>query len=214
MQAKRLNSGFTFVEILLVTAMLSVIGLSIYATFNSGINLWLRINKQQSAEDVNIFFEKISHDLRNSFKYTDIVFRGRGDEISFPVVANFQGKRSRTQGIGKVDYIFDRGTDSIKKRESNYSEAYKGKVGNEREVVSNIESLSFRYYYYDPEEKQCFWVGSWQEEEDGEKLGLVVEKKLPLAVRIAIEVKDGRIKRRFQRTVFIPAAYHTFFKTK
>lgn len=204
-------TGFTFVEILLVMTLLSVIGLSMYATFTNGINFWLRINEKQAAEDIVVFFEKISHDLRNSFRYTGIDFRGRDDKVSFPIIGEFQGKRGKVEGIGRVEYFFDAGSDSVKTRQSNYSQVYKDKTGPERELVTDIESLSFRYYYYDPALKQYLWESSWQEKEDDERFGIVQEKKLPLSVKIIVEFKDGREIRKFQRTVFIPASYYLTF---
>lgn len=204
-------TGFTFIELLLVTSLLSVIGLSIYATFTNGINFWLRINEKQATEDVVIFFDRISLDLRNSFRYTGIDFRGTDDRVSFPVIGEFQGRHGKTKGIGRVEYFFDAGVDSIKTRESNYSEVYKDKASPERELVTDIESLSFRYYYYDPDQKEYLWETSWQEKEDDERFGIVQEKKLPLAVKIMVEFKDGRLMRKFQRTVFVPASYYLAF---
>lgn len=202
--------GFTFVELLLVTAMLSVIGLAIYSTFSSGINFWLRLSQEKNDEDVIIFFEKISSDLRNSFRYRDIDFKGSGDEVSFPVIAEFETKHGKRKGVGRVDYVFDRRGESIKVKQSNYSEVYLGRPHYERELVNNIRSLNFKYYYYNPEEEKYFWTGSWQSRDDA-SFGVVAEKKIPLAVRIEVEVKDENRSRIFQRTVFMPAAYHLSF---
>ena len=69
-------AGFTLIETLLVVAISSVIALTIYSTFNSGLKIWQRLTKKEQASDLNIFFEKISYDLRNSFKFSDIKFVG------------------------------------------------------------------------------------------------------------------------------------------
>lgn len=202
--------GFTFVELLLVTAMLAVIGLAIYSTFSSGINFWLRISQEKNDEDVIVFFEKISYDLRSSFRYTGIDFKGSSDKISFPIIAEFETKSGKREGVGKVDYIFDRIGESIKVKQSNYSEVYLGRPHYERELVGNIRSLNFKYYYYDAEEEKYFWTSSWQMG-DGVAFGIVTEKKIPLAVRVEVVLKDENKSRIFQRTVFIPAAYHLSF---
>jgi type II secretory pathway pseudopilin PulG len=199
------QTGFTFVEILLVTAMLSLIGLAIYSTLFNGITFWVRINQEQPAEDVVLFFEKISRDLKNTFKFTGIDFKGSGAQVSFPSIVKYQEKKVTLEGIGKTEYIFDGIKKTLNIRQSNYSEVYSGKSGYERELLRGIKSLKFRYCYT-LDQKQFIWADSWQDKEET-SLGVVEVKKIPLAVRIEVEVEDGSFKRKFQRTVFIPAAY-------
>ncbi|MFC1709580.1 type II secretion system protein J [Candidatus Omnitrophota bacterium] len=210
MLSKRKKKGFTFVEILLVGAILAVLGLTLYTTLSNGINFWLRMSQEQPAEEIILFFERFSRDLRNSFRYAGIDFMGNSDEISFPTIGQFQWKDVKKEGIGRISYFFDRTTDTLKTTQSNYSQAYQNKVSYERELVKGIESLSFKYYSYDSAEKVFFWASSWQYGGDG-NFGVVAEKSIPLAVKVELEIQDGRLNRKFQKTVFIPAAYHSSF---
>ena len=66
------RTGFTLVELVLVTAMLSVVGLAAYSAFSNGIRLWKRVNEEVIQEDINMFFVKISRDLRNLSRYSGI----------------------------------------------------------------------------------------------------------------------------------------------
>ena len=86
------KGGFTLIEILMVTALLSVIGLSLFSVFNSGISVWQRLTQEVIAEDVNLFFEKISSDLQSTFLFSEISFQGKEDEISFPVILSASSK--------------------------------------------------------------------------------------------------------------------------
>jgi hypothetical protein len=205
------QKGFTFVEIMLVGAMLMVLGLSIYSTLSNGLKLWQRISQEQPTEEIILFFDKFALDLRNSFNYTGIYFIGSSDEVSFPLISEFTWDGVKKEGIGRVSYIFDRVNNAIKTRRANYSQVYEKKFDPEQELVRGVESLSFQYYYYDPGEEKFAWVNSWQKDSGWGNLGLVAEKKLPLAVRVEIGLREGSFSRKFRRTVFIPAAYYSSF---
>ena len=184
--------GFTLTEILLVAVILSIIGLSVYGAFNNGIKVWKRIVKNITQEDVSIFFDKISRDLRNTFQYSGVKFEGTAESITFPalVVSDEQ-----VDGIGCVSYFVDSHKNTVNRTQMDYSQIYRDITPTARKLVNNIEKLTFQYYYDDSDAGQFYWKSSWEEEE---------EKKLPLAVRIQIEFyEDGR-KNDVIQTVFIP----------
>ena len=196
---RKQTSGFTLIETVLVAAMLSVVALAIYSTFNSGIKIWQRLTKGASAEELNIFLEKISGDLRNSFKFTEIKFVGRGNSISFAsLVLTEMGQKEKDLVVGEVGYCFDAQAETINKWQANYSQVYQNKSTPPRQVVDNVKSLGFQYYYYDPKEEVHIWKDGWQQEQ-GE------EEKIPLAVRIMIELLEDVERKEITRTIAIPA---------
>ncbi len=199
------KQGFTLVEILLVTVILSIMGLSIYNAFNSGIKIWRRIVGNVKQEDVSIFFEKISHDLRNSFQYADIKLEGTEERISFPsmIVSKEQGVLKSE--LGYVTYFWNTIDNSINRQQIHYSQLYQNarlSYGQAnplaRRLVSNLETMTFRYYYYDAETDRYYWKSVWEEEEEN----------LPLAVRIKVEFYEDKnkneYKNSFVKTVYIP----------
>ena len=189
-------AGFTLIETLLVVAISSVIALAIYSTFNSGLKIWQRLTKKEQASDLNIFFEKISYDLRNSFKFSGIKFVGKQDSIGFASLVMTQiGQQQMALGVGQAGWCFDAQTESLNRWQLNYSELYQDKPVHLRQILNNVKMLSFRYYYYDPEEEAYMWKDLWVENEEG----------IPLAVRIKMEFgKDDECKE-VTRTVAIPA---------
>ena len=189
-------AGFTLIETLLVVAISSVVALAIYSTFNSGLKIWQRLTKKEQASDLNIFFEKIAYDLRNSFKFSDIKFVGKQDSIGFASLVMTQiGQQQMALGVGQAGYCFDAQTESLNRWQLNYSELYQNKPAHLRQILNNVKALSFRYYYYDPEEEAYMWKDLWIENEEG----------IPLAVRIKMEFgKDAECKE-VTRTVAIPA---------
>ena len=189
-------AGFTLIETLLVVAISSVVALAIYSTFNSGLKIWQRLTKKEQVSDLNIFFEKISYDLRNSFKFSGIEFVGKQDSIGFASLVMAQiGQQQRALGVGQAGYCFDAQTESLNRWQLNYSELYQNKPAHLRQILNNVKALSFQYYYYDPEEEAYMWKDLWIENEEG----------IPLAVRIKMEFgKDAECKK-VTRTVAIPA---------
>ena len=190
---KRKNkNGFTLIELLIVTALLAVISLAIYATFNSGVKIWQRVNKQIPEEDLDIFLEKFALDLRNSFKFNGFNFLGEEKRFEFPTLVNSPGMNKKT--VGKVIYLYDSESNIIKRNLLDFSQIYNGEEGTAQELLKNVKSLKFRYYLYDKEKKEYLWQDEWLKED------------LPLAVRIELEFGNGTEIRKFTKTVNIPVS--------
>jgi len=184
--------AFTFIEILVVTAIIPVIGLAVYNCLNQGIKLWERISPALRQEDVNLFFEKIADDLRNSFQYTGLEFTGREEEISFPtLVISSSGER----GVGYVNYFFDTSAHILNRKQSDYSQLYQKKSSLSRQLVKEVEFLNFQYYSYDSVSEKYWWKSVWQKEKD-----------FPLAVRVRIKFYQGDKINESLRTISIPVA--------
>jgi len=198
------RSGFTLIELMLVSALLGVIGVGVYGTFSSGINIWKTVTQESINEDISIFFEKISYDLRNTFKYTGMRFRGDRMEVSFPAPLKSFERDQFINSIGAVTYAFDHRKRAITKRDQTYSQFYQKKAGDQRILVEDISSLSFRYYVYEPDKKKYSWVTSWQE--DDQTLGRQVEENVPLIVRIEVDVPKKLGKETYVKNVAIPSA--------
>jgi len=191
---RRINRGFTLTEILLVAVMLSVIGLAVYNAFNNGIKIWKRIVRNVIEEDVSIFFEKISRDLKNSFEYTGIKFEGLPQRIAFATLIVPRESKNSKYEIGYVAYFEDSMDKSINRQQQNYSQLYQDINPMPLKVVSNIKNLTFEYYYYDPNRDKASWESSWEDEEN-----------LPLAVRVKVEFYEDNREKTLVKSISIPA---------
>ncbi len=194
------KTGFTLTEMLLTASLVSVIGMSLLAVFNNGTMLWEKITRKVVAEDVDMFFEKISFDLRNTFLFESIAFQGKAEDINVPVVVS---STEQSQGIGRTDYVFERGKKILEKRQFDFSGVYRGRSVSRRTLVRHVDTLRFTYYYHDQKSDSYGWTSVWPDE----NVSFDENKKemLPLAVRIEIGVKDNDVLRQFARTVSIPA---------
>lgn len=186
------EKGLTLIELLIVTAILSLVSLTIYSTFNSGIKIWQRVNRKISEEDLGIFFDKFASDLRNSFKFTGLNFSGRDDIIEFPTLVNSLTLHKRT--VGKVIYFYDSGTKILSRKQKDFAQIYNDEEGSIQQLIKNIKSLKFQYYLYDEEKKEYIWQDEWSNEE------------LPLAIKIELGFDDGVQINNFTQTVSIPVS--------
>ena len=194
--------GFTLIELVLVTAILTVIGMAVYGTFSNGLNIWKKITEDSVTEDINLFFEKISFDLRNSFKLTGLRFKGSKTKVSFPLKIKYKGKDGLENTIGEITYYIDQKKKTLMRREANYSEVYRKKPGFVRILSENISSLQFTYYVYEEKYKKYAWVTDWQLSD--EYFGEVVEETLPLVVKIEIGIPGEKGEQKFVKTVQLP----------
>lgn len=186
------NRSFTLIELIIVTAMLSIISLALYSTFSNGIKIWQKINQDIPAEDVNIFFEKFTSDLRNSLKIAGISFVGGEDEIEFATLVN--SKKLQKTTIGEIKYKFNSGEGEIIRQKMDYSDVYNGEDGMREALLQKVKSMKFQYYCYDTEKQRYLWQGEW------------VKQGLPLAVRVEVELKNDGQASKFTKTVNIPVS--------
>lgn len=145
--------GVTFIEMLLVVSLLSMIGLTIYQSIAGGIKIWEKSQRFIIDEDVAIFLDKISQDLRNSLNYSLISFKGRETKIIFATIVLTAADKHATvtegyiHQIGQVEYSFDKIQSSLLRRQANYSQATDEEFGPQRVMVSPLHSVRFSYYY-------------------------------------------------------------------
>ncbi len=188
----KLKKSFTLIELLLVTVLLSVVSLAMYAVFNNGIKIWQRVNRQLPQEEAVIFLDKFSRDLRNSFKFSTISFSGKETELGFATLLNSQRLQKTT--VGRVTYSYDPQAQVLNRQQDDYSQVYSGGEGSSVRSLSNIRSVKFQYCTFDKENKKYLWYDEWAKDD------------FPLAVRIDLEIDDGRQVRKFTQVFGIPVA--------
>jgi len=190
---KKNSLGLTFIELLVVTVILSIVSLAIYASFNNGIRIWQRVNKNIPEEDLNIFFDRFALDLRNALQFSGINFSGGSERLEFATIINSQRLQKRT--VGEVIYLYEPHKQILKREERDFSQIFSGEDGLIRQSLTKIGYLKFQYYSYDKNKKEYVWEEEW-----------LAGGALPLAVRIEIEFKDGVQTHKFTKTVSIPVS--------
>lgn len=190
------NNGFTFVEILIVSVITSLISLAIYATFNSGIKVWQRVSEQVPSADLNIFLSRFNTDLKNTFKFTGIDFLGTENALEFATLVKSNDLKIKT--VGRAAYFYEPEDGVLKRRQDDFSQIYNKDEGRITKSIANIKSFKFQYYFFDKEKNKYAWADEW-----------IGRAGLPLAVRMELELDDGKQIHKFHKysqTVEIPAS--------
>ena len=141
------------VETILVMGLLAAVSIAIFATLANGLKIWKRGYQSVLEEDLLIFFDKMSHDVRNAVDFTQLPLAGKADSFTFatiirtPADAKLGLENEYVEQIGKVEYYFDTAQKGIFRRQANYSLALENKYGQGRLLVSDVRSVKFQYYY-------------------------------------------------------------------
>ena len=175
---KMSRKAVTLIEMLLVVSLFALTALAVFHFLINGLKIWDQGQQLGVIEDVAIFSEKISQELRNAFPFSQFGFSGTKDSLRFPTLVTTLSEGNEMLGfneyvkqIGEVEYEFNQATNSIYRRQANYGLSLEGKFFPKRVVLTSIDSLQFNYLYHSED-------GSWIEKEEG--------NAIPYAVKIQI----------------------------
>jgi prepilin-type N-terminal cleavage/methylation domain-containing protein len=185
---KNKKNAFTLIELLVTTVMLSVVCLAIYSTFASGARIWQRINRLSLNEDLNMFFDRFTTDVKNSVVFTGQRFQGAVDRVELPTLVSSAALEART--VGRAVYSYS--GQALARSQSDYSQLYQNVPVHPRHVLNNVRSCKFSFYQYDQDKKEYSWVEEWEKDE------------LPLAVRMSLTVGTDTQAADFVKTVNVP----------
>ena len=174
------------VEVFLVAALLGMVLLAIFSTYNAGIRIWRSIKELKLVEDRRFFIaiEKIRKELMGYIRdFDDISFEGDDKEgLSFPSISNLD--------IVKVTYHFDKNRDGLLRKVVRFSDSLKDKMEERTTELFDADDVQLYYLFYDAGEETGDWITCFTEEEEG----------IPEAIRFDITRKGEK----FSEYVFLP----------
>lgn len=182
MEKKR--SAFTFVELLIVVTIFSILSLAVYATFTSGMRLWKRIDDLSLIQRKALLrLEKISQDLRQALDFPKIGISGKSNELSFPLL-------SYDNQLIKVSYFLE--DDSLWRGQQTYQDILEEKEPPAaRSLLSGVEELKFSFIFKEEDKTDYSVKDTWAKEEGA-----------PAAIKIELTIKEET----FTKTINIPIA--------
>ena len=169
------KSGFTLVEVFLVTALFGVILIAIFSAYTAGVRIWKSVNDLDLAEKRNfaIPVEKIKKEISSYLRdFEDINFEGDKKEISFPAISGLQ--------IVMVSYSFDKNRKALLRKKRKFSESLKDKMHEEKRELLKADDVDFSYLIYDDAEALGTWVTKFSEEDD----------QIPKAIKLDIRINE------------------------
>jgi len=171
------DPGFTLVEMLVVTAIVAVVAMALFANISNGVKLWKKVNQELVHQDLNIFLDKFSTDIKNSLRFKGLGFSGDKSHFRIPTIVN--SSRLGVRSIGVAAYIYSESGHVLVRQQEDIPRVYSGEEAPAADAITNIRSLEFQYYYFDKVKKQYVW----KEEASGEDL--------PLAIQMEFELEDS-----------------------
>lgn len=198
------RKGFTFVELIIALAIVSLVMVTVYSAFSLGINVYNRSKKSILYNyKPYLLLERLSKDILNSLNFSNIPFSGDNASISFCGILN-------TGELGRTTYYLSE--NSLYKREESYPQTFtpletnglkenngmsltgfKEQGGATKELAKDISSLSISYYSFEPETQSYRWLERWQG-----------TKERPLSVKIELKVLKDSGADTFIKTVSFP----------
>jgi len=184
--------AFTLVEIMVATAIFSVVMVTIYSAFNSGFLGFRNIeNTVVAYQSANRVLNGIDPGLRNAFIYKDGApkFKGEKSSLEFMSLVNQECALVSYKLEGRViKRTIRQGLDALKEDSK----------GVEQNVANLVEELSFSYGYPDPANVQeLLWKDKWDSTDS-----------LPIEVKVKLVLINNKDKTLwvFERTIFLPAS--------
>ena len=182
-------AGFTLVELIISGAIILLVSITVYSVFSSGINVWRKADQVKSnGFGLRLAVEKLSSELRNSFKFSTIPFEGTEDSIAFAALVD--------NGVSRISYFIN--DDNVFcRRLQNYPEVFKkGESGKYDLLLTGVTKLKFSFCYLDNASGEYKWKDAWVKGE---------QDTLPQAVKMELTFKNkSEGESKFTKTIFIP----------
>jgi len=191
----RLIKSFTFIELIISSAIFFVIIFAVFLSFRTGTfgyeNIDATISVYQNAQTA---FSRINLDLGNSFAYSadETKFTGAKDSISFLALADKSYASGPTRDYAFILYKFE--NDKLLRICRRNKDALNDEADiKPQKAAAGVKEITFSYAYTDSTDKPMEWSDTWDDPE-----------KLPSAVKIKLALSNKKVEQVFQRVVYLP----------
>ena len=187
------RKGFTLIELVIATVILTVMVVSISGAFNIGIKAWRRGNEGQDFQKVRIALLKIQKELKSSFFFSKAGFRGASSEVVFPLSI----LEENTEKIYIITYRMDENKDTGARNLVREKRLFTENPQDEKEAIKEpvfpVRLIAFKYAYKLEDGSNGFeWQDSWPE----------TQNNIPSAVKISFQLDNS--DEIYNKTIFIP----------
>lgn len=188
------DKGFTLVEMIVTIVITASLGVAVYSTFAQGVRLWTRTAKDRGEWKVDLWVEKMTGDIRNSFWDPKSPFRGNRKEF-FLATLNHDAKKEFCLASPEYShYVFDPKAGDVILQKNTFENVLisRSMAKTGVSVLEKIVAFELEYYGYDPKAKVYRWESHWNKD------------CFPEAVKITIEPEQMN-HRKWIRMISLPA---------
>lgn len=154
--------GYVLIEMLLAIALLSLVFASLFAGLLQSTKIERRIRTEDRIYDpARITKMKMETDLRNAVVLRDYPFRGKENEMSFPLIKYETERGTEEPFLYEIDYRIEDG--KLMRRETEITKSLKRKEPWKITLLKGIAGGKFSYSYLD-EKEQVRFLSFWLEE--------------------------------------------------
>lgn len=166
------SRGFTLVELLITTLLMTLVAGTLVAVLGAGLRVWKRTTMYGIQEqNALIAYEQFRKDLHTVVSFSNIPFEGGYDEFSFASIGKFGGNAGLPREIGQTHYYLDRHANRLCRSFLPYRSLKQQRNQEPCQVIfHDVQRIRFRYLGKG-------WSSRWESED------------LPMAVNISVTVK-------------------------
>ena len=155
--------GFTLIEVLVVTAILSVTLVVLYSSFQIGMAAYKQternLNENREGE---IFLFQFSQELAGAFPYLKSAFLGKDASVSFPTELMHYTAQGTERGLYVVTYQVDEGS-LVRIEKKLRREKLREESPATETLFEHLTACQFEYLVLDGDE-HLKWTGEWPNE--------------------------------------------------
>lgn len=167
------NAGFTLVELMIASIIISIVITSVYFTYQSGLENLRRVNNRlELYQNALISLERISADMRGAFSK----FNGKNREIDFITSCGQMRSKEEDYGLIEVKYFLDKGL--MRQEVLPWTEDEQEQVAPQQ-LAPLVSDLEIKYFNGQQ------WLDSWDAE---------IMNSFPQAAQITITVRGQEEK--------------------
>ncbi len=175
------KNGFTFIELIVSISILVIIAVLVYSVFNTGLRIYKKSSTGQDLQKIRPTLLKIDKELKGTFFFSKIPFKGAASEAHFPLVIVKQNIENTYIVTYYAEKDKDRDFYKLIRKEKLFTDNPQDEKEEIKDMFSAV-SIGFEYAYKSNDPSKNY---EWQETWGGEE-----QKAIPLAVRISFKI-DG-----------------------
>ena len=190
MAHRKINAGFTLIEVLIAMTLLGVMVVLLFTSMKICADSWQKgEDKISQVNDIAVVYQFFQHHVGtakpvwNDFseENQDFAFQGKSHELQFVSAFPASAKKSGLQ-LFSLNLIKDDDGQRLQVSIIPFYPAAKGEEWRKEEVtlLDHVRNLSLSYFALDESQTEGVWQGEWLEQET-----------LPRLVKVKLETDDG-----------------------